>query len=165
MAAPTPAASVAPADRPLGSTRVLSLTHAVAGPVVGRTLAEQGAEVLSVNHHDYFEHDWVYDDVNVGHRSTFLDLDDERDNQICRDLTSAADVVVDNFRGRKLARFGLSPEELASRRPGIIVVSVRCYGWAVRGSTAAVSTCWDPPLRAWRCWKARREPLRCRRPL
>jgi crotonobetainyl-CoA:carnitine CoA-transferase CaiB-like acyl-CoA transferase len=118
-----------PADRPLGNIRVLSLTHAVAGPVVGRTLAEQGAEVLSVNHHDDFEHDWVYDDANVGHRSTFLDLDDERDNQICRDLTSAADVVVDNFRGRKLARFGLSPEELAKRRPGIIVVSVRCYGW------------------------------------
>ena len=61
-----------PADRPLGNTRVLSLTHAVAGPVVGRTLAEQGAEVLSVNHHDDFEHDWVYDDANVGHRSTFL---------------------------------------------------------------------------------------------
>jgi crotonobetainyl-CoA:carnitine CoA-transferase CaiB-like acyl-CoA transferase len=118
-----------PADRPLGDIRVLSLTHAVAGPVVGRTLAEQGADVLSVNHHDDFEHDWVYDDANVGHRSTFLDLDNDCDNQRCRELARAADVVVDNFRGRKLARFGLSPEELAERRPGIIVVSVRCYGW------------------------------------
>jgi crotonobetainyl-CoA:carnitine CoA-transferase CaiB-like acyl-CoA transferase len=119
----------APADRPLGNIKVLSLTHAVAGPVVGRTLAEQGADVLSVNHHNDFEHDWVYDDANVGHRSTFLDLDHSRDNEICRDLARDADVVVENYRGRKLTRYGFSPEELASIRPGIILVSVRCYGW------------------------------------
>jgi crotonobetainyl-CoA:carnitine CoA-transferase CaiB-like acyl-CoA transferase len=118
-----------PANRPLGGIKVLSLTHAVAGPVVGRTLAEQGAEVLSINHHDDFEHDWVYDDANVGHRSTFLDLGDAQQNTICSDLARTADVVVDNFRGRKLAKYGLSPEELASLRPGIVVVSVRCYGW------------------------------------
>ena len=117
------------ANKPLGGVRVLSLTHAVAGPVVGRTLAEQGADVLSVNHHNDFEHDWVYDDANVGHRSTFLDLEDPNDKQICRELAASADVVVDNFRSRKMAQFGLSPEELAARRPGIIVVSVRCYGW------------------------------------
>ena len=118
-----------PADSPLGNVKVLSLTHAVAGPVVGRTLAEQGADVLSVNRPNDFEHDWVYDDANVGHRSTFLDLDDPRDNQLCRDLARGADVVVENFRGRKLAQHGFSPEQLASVRPGIIVVSVRCYGW------------------------------------
>jgi len=118
-----------PADRPLGNIKVLSLTHAVAGPVVGRILAEQGADVLSVNRPNDFEHDWVYDDANAGHRSTFLDLDDPRDNHICRDLARGADVVVENFRGRKLARHGFSPEELAELRPGIIVVSVRCYGW------------------------------------
>jgi len=117
------------ADQPLGNVKVLSLTHAVAGPVVGRTLAEQGADVLSVNDRDDFEHDWVYDDANAGHRSTFLGLDDARDHRICRDLAGGADVFVENYRGRKLARRGFSPEELASLRPGIIVVSVRCYGW------------------------------------
>jgi crotonobetainyl-CoA:carnitine CoA-transferase CaiB-like acyl-CoA transferase len=118
-----------PSHRPLGNIKALSLTHAVAGPVVGRTLAEQGADVLSVNHRNDFEHDWVYDDANVGHRSTFLDLRDKRDNQMCRDLARGADVVVENYRSRKLARHGFSPEELASLRPGVIVVSVRCYGW------------------------------------
>ena len=116
-------------DRPLGGVKVLSLTHAVAGPVVGRTLAEQGADVLSVNHYNDFEHDWVFDDANVGHRSTFLDLGDREDNATCKALARTADVVVDNFRGRKLGKFGLLPEELAASRPGIIVVSVRCYGW------------------------------------
>lgn len=118
-----------PSDRPLGDIRVLSLTHAVAGPVVGRTLAEQGADVLSVNHYNDFEHDWVYEDANVGHRSTFLDLGNSRGNEICRELARTADVFVENFRGRKIAKFGFSPEELARLRPGIIVVSVRCYGW------------------------------------
>jgi crotonobetainyl-CoA:carnitine CoA-transferase CaiB-like acyl-CoA transferase len=118
-----------PSNRPLGGVKVLSLTHAVAGPVVGRTLAEQGADVLSVNHYDDFEHDWVYEDANVGHRSTFLDLGDSRANTICKDLARTADVFVENFRGRKLEKYGFSPEELAALRPGIIVVSVRCYGW------------------------------------
>jgi len=65
-----------PAKRPLEGIRVLSLTHAIAGPVVGRTLAEQGADVLCVNRTDDFEHQWFYDDANVGARSTFLDLKD-----------------------------------------------------------------------------------------
>lgn len=118
-----------PGQRPLEGIRVLSLTHAIAGPVVGRTLAEQGADVLCVNRVSDFEHDWVYDDANVGARSTFLDLDDPRQNEICKGLARTADVFVDSYRGRKLAKFGFSPEELAGSRPGIIVVNVRCYGW------------------------------------
>jgi crotonobetainyl-CoA:carnitine CoA-transferase CaiB-like acyl-CoA transferase len=118
-----------PAARPLSGIRVLSFTHAVAGPVVGRTLSEQGAQVLQINRHDEFEHPWVYDDANVGFRSAFLDLNDAKANAQARALAKQADVFVDNFRGRKLAKFGLSPEQLAELRPGIIVVTVRCYGW------------------------------------
>jgi hypothetical protein len=118
-----------PAKRPLEGIRVLSLTHAIAGPVVGRTLAEQGAEVLCVNSADDFEHDWVYDDANVGTRSTFLDLKDPQQNEICKNLVRTADVFVDSYRGRKVAKFGFSPEELANLRPGIVAVNVRCYGW------------------------------------
>jgi crotonobetainyl-CoA:carnitine CoA-transferase CaiB-like acyl-CoA transferase len=117
------------AARPLGGIRVLSATHAVAGPVVGRTLAEQGAEVLQINRHDEFEHPWVYDDANVGFRSAFLDLDRPEARVRAHALAKQADVFVENYRGRKLTRFGLSPEQLAELRPGIIVVSVRCYGW------------------------------------
>jgi hypothetical protein len=119
----------APANRPLEGIKVLSLTHAIAGPVVGRTLAEQGADVLCVNDINGFEHEWVYDDANVGMRSTLLDLKDPQQNEICRNLARTADVFVDNFRGRKIQQFGFLPEELAALRPGIIVVSVRCYGW------------------------------------
>ena len=118
-----------PANRALKGIKALSLTHAIAGPIVGRTFAEQGADVLCVNDINDFEHEWVYDDANVGTRSTFLDLKDPEQNEICRNLARMADVFVDSFRGRKLAQFGFSPGELAVIRPGIIVVSVRCYGW------------------------------------
>ena len=118
-----------PAARPLSDIRVLSFTHAVAGPVVGRTLAEQGAQVLQINRHDEFEHPWVYDDANVGFRSAFLDLDRPEANARSLQLAKEADVLVENFRGRKVANFGFSPEQLAEQRPGIIVVSIRCYGW------------------------------------
>ena len=101
----------------MARVKVLSLTHAVAGPVVGRTLAEQGADVLSVNHYNDFEHDWVFDDANVGHRSTCLDLGDPDDNEICQNLVRSTDVIVDNFRGRKLAKYGFSLEELATSAP------------------------------------------------
>jgi CoA-transferase family III len=118
-----------PAPRPLGGIRVLSATHAVAGPVVGRTLAEQGAEVLQINRPDEFEHPWVYDDANVGFRSTIADLRRPESNAKARELAKQADIFVENYRGRKLASFGFSPEQLAELRPGIVVVSVRCYGW------------------------------------
>ena len=118
-----------PAGRPLSGVRVLSATHAVAGPVVGRTLAEQGAEVLQFNRPDDFEHPWVYDDANVGFRSTYLDLRRPDGRARCLALAKQGDVFVDNFRGRKLASFGLSPEQLAEGHRGIVVVSVRCYGW------------------------------------
>ncbi len=118
-----------PSARPLGGVRVLSATHAVAGPVVGRTLAEQGAQVLQFNRSDEFEHPWVYDDANVGFRSTYLDLHKPDSRGRALALAKGADVFVDNFRGRKLAEFGFSPERLAAGHRGIVVVSVRCYGW------------------------------------
>lgn len=126
-----------PGRRPLSGVRVLAATHAIAGPTVGRTLAEHGADVLQFNRPDDFEHEWVYLDSNVGMRSTFLDLNQADQRREALALTAGADVFVDNYRGRALARFGFSPEELATHRPGIIVVTIRCYGWddpwAMRG--------------------------------
>jgi CoA-transferase family III len=45
------------------------------------------------------------------------------------ELLGSADVVVENLRGRKIANFGLSAEEVAQIRPGIIYASLRAFGW------------------------------------
>ena len=85
--------------------------------------------MLQINRPNEFEHPWVYDDANVGFRSTLLDLKRPEANARAKMLAEQADIFVENFKGHKLARLGFSPEQLAELCPGIIVVSVKCYGW------------------------------------
>jgi crotonobetainyl-CoA:carnitine CoA-transferase CaiB-like acyl-CoA transferase len=121
----------------LEGVRVLSFTHAIAGPTVGRTLAEQGADVVCATRPNDYEHDFIYAEANVGSRSTYLDLATGRGRALAEELLAGADVVVNNHRGDKLEKLGLDPRALAQRHPGLISVSVTCYGssgrWAKRG--------------------------------
>jgi crotonobetainyl-CoA:carnitine CoA-transferase CaiB-like acyl-CoA transferase len=54
-------------------------------------------------------------------------------------------VFVESYRGRKIADLGLSPEELAARRPGIVYASARAYSydgpWADRGGFDMEALC------------------------
>jgi crotonobetainyl-CoA:carnitine CoA-transferase CaiB-like acyl-CoA transferase len=126
-----------PAERAFQGVRVLSFTHAIAGPVVGRTLAEHGADVLCATRPDDYEHEWIYAEANVGSRSAYIDLASTTGQDRLARLLTDTDVLVNNHRGSSLARLGLEPSRLAQRRPGIIFVSVTCYGssgpWADRG--------------------------------
>lgn len=117
-----------PASRPLAGIRVLGCTHAIAGAVVGRTLAEQGADVLYLHSPYQVETDEVYDSANVGTRSAFVDLKSPEGRKRVRELVASADIFVENMRGGAMDRLGLSDDELMSIRPGIIVVTVRAFG-------------------------------------
>ena len=124
------------AARPLSDVRVLSFTHAIAGPTVGRTLAEHGADVLCPTFPNHLEHDFIYNEANVGSRSATLDLRID-DHRCCvEELLRTTDVLVDNHRPGKLASFGIDPTQLATRHPGIVSVAVNAYGhdgpWAER---------------------------------
>lgn len=125
------------AARPLDGIRVLSFTHAIAGPVAGRTLAEQGADVLCATRPNDYEHEFIYDEANPGSRSAWIDLATPSGREQSRRLLANADVVINNHRGRKLEDLGLDPHLLAGEFPGIISVSITCYGskgpWAQRG--------------------------------
>ncbi len=125
------------AERPFDGIRVLSFTHAVAGPTVGRTLSEQGAEVLGVTRPNDYEHEFIYAEANVGSRSAYIDLDKPAGKERAEALLTDTDIVVDNYRLGSLARRGLEPRHLAEQHPGIVYVSVNCYGssgpWAGRG--------------------------------
>ncbi|HTZ07539.1 MAG TPA: CoA transferase, partial [Acidimicrobiales bacterium] len=132
-----PAREVAPAPRPFEGIRVLSFTHAVAGPTVGRTLAEHGADVLCGTRPNDYEHEFIYAEANVGSRSAYLDLARPVGRSRTEALLAEADVVVDNHRHGTLGALGLDPHLLAQRHPGLVTVSVTCYGatgpWAGRG--------------------------------
>jgi len=114
--------------RPLAGLKVASFTHVIAGMVVGRTLAEQGAQVLHMARPEY-DYDALYEDTSVGTRSTWIDLTRREYLTKARNLLRSADVLVENFRGRKIAQFGLSANEVARLRPGIVYASLRAFGW------------------------------------
>ena len=134
-----------PAQRPLSGIRVLGLTHVIAGNVASRTLAEQGAEVVHIDHPQEFEHEVFHLDETVGQRSAWLDLRSHEGNRRGHELAADADVVVDSYRGRSMANLGFSPQQLAEERPGIIYCSMRCYGydgpWANRGGFDMEALC------------------------
>lgn len=132
---PGPAADV-PAARPLSGVRVLDLTRVLAGPTCARTLAEHGAEILHVRGPGLpFIEPFVID-TNPGKRSCHLDLAEHGDAERLRGLCRGAHVFAQGYRGGALARRGFGPEALAEIRPGIVVVSINCYGhegpWAER---------------------------------
>ncbi|QIQ06516.1 CoA transferase [Streptomyces liangshanensis] len=144
---PIDAARPAPSVRrlpPLGSdpllpaagVRVLDLTRVIAGPVATRTLALLGADVLRVDPPGLPELPDQHTDTGFGKRSTRLDLADTRDRAAFEELLTMADVVVSGYRPGALDRFGLAPEALAERRPGLVVAQLSAWGdtgpWAGR---------------------------------
>ena len=132
-----PARDSGPAQRPFDGIRVLSFTHAVAGPVVGRTLAEHGADVLCATRPNDYEHEFIYAEANPGSRSAYLDLANPAGQERAAALLAGTDIVVNNHRAGSLERHGLEPRQLAERHPGLVYVSLTCYGsrgpWAERG--------------------------------
>jgi len=114
---------------PLSGIRVLSNSHVIASSTASRTLAGYGAEVLHVARDQGFEHDGLVVDVNVGMRSTMLDLKNPEQNRVQQRLVPGADVFVEGFRGRKMEELGFGAAEVARMKPGIVYLSVRPYGW------------------------------------
>ena len=123
--------------QPLSGVKVLSNTHVIAGTCASRTLAEYGAEVLHLARDQSFEHEAFVIDVNVGMRSTFVDLRNAEQNKRVKTLVPQADVFVENYRGKSMDSLGFGPAELASVRPGIVYLSLNAYSsggpWAERG--------------------------------
>jgi CoA-transferase family III len=114
--------------RPLEGLKVLCATHAIAGPTVGRTLAEHGASVLQVMFTHGFEHNFVYTYANLGTASTRLNFHKESDKARMWELIQDADVWVDSYREGGLSKFGFTDAEMHKCNPGLIITHVRCYG-------------------------------------
>ncbi|MFI2762417.1 CoA transferase [Streptomyces echinatus] len=111
---------------PAAGLRVLDLTRVLAGPVATRTLALLGAEVLRLDAPWLPELPDQHADTGFGKRSATLGLPGDR--EAFEELLSTADVVVTGYRPGALDRFGLSPEALAARRPGLVVAQVSAWG-------------------------------------
>jgi hypothetical protein len=110
--------------RPLDGVRVVELAHLVAGPTVGRLLAEQGADVIKIQPPlgDWILPLWL--DVNWGKRSMLTDIKSRSGKKRLIALLAGADVLVNSNAPGSLERLGLDDQTLRSINPNLIYTGV-----------------------------------------
>lgn len=123
---------------PYEGLRVLDLSQAIAGPYVGRVLADLGADVVKVEWprgdvSDVFGRriggrSGLYTQMNAGKRGVTADLASAGGRELLRRLADRADVVVENFRTGVLERAGLGYRDLSATNPGVVVLSISGFG-------------------------------------
>ena len=125
-----------PGNRPMSGVRVLDLTRVLAGPTCARTLAEHGADVMKITGAHLPNLGYQEFDTGHGKLNAQLDLRDPAAVETLRGLVKEADVFSQGYRPGTLGARGLSPEELAAIRPGLVYVSLCAFShagpWASR---------------------------------
>lgn len=128
------------APAPLEGLRVLELARILAGPWIGQTLADLGAEVIKVESPEGddtrrwgppFADDGTaayFEACNRGKRSIALDFRSAADLDTIRRLADRSDVVIENFKRGGLAKYGLDYATLAARNPRLVYCSVTGFG-------------------------------------
>jgi formyl-CoA transferase len=135
----TSSSSDSPAAGPLAGLKVLELGQLIAGPFAGKTLADFGAEVIKVEPpgtgdplrqwrllHQGESVWWQVQSRNK--KSVTLDLRQETDRAIARQLAAEADVLIENFRPGLMEDWGLGYETLAAANPRLIMLRISGYG-------------------------------------
>ena len=115
--------------QPLSGIKVLALTHVIAGSTAARTLSEYGAEALQIMRDQSFEHEGLWTDVNIGMRSSALDLNRPDHAAALTALIPDADVFIDSFSGRGIERLGFGIDTVTANHPGIVYLTLRGYSW------------------------------------
>lgn len=133
---------------PLKGLRVVELARILAGPWIGQTLADLGAEVIKVEAPEGDDtRRWgppfldrplpdggtervaaYFHAANRGKTSITCDFGDPDDLTRLKELIATADVVVENFKVGGLRKFGLDYETLAAANPRLIYASVTGFG-------------------------------------
>lgn len=128
---------------PLDGLRVLDLSWVVAGPLVGRALADAGATVVRVESSTRpetarlmppfhggpgLENSALYGTCNAGKLGLCLDLKQESAREVVRDLAAWAEVVVESYAPGRLAAWGLDYASLSRDHPELIMVSSSING-------------------------------------
>jgi crotonobetainyl-CoA:carnitine CoA-transferase CaiB-like acyl-CoA transferase len=119
---------------------VVDFTRVIAGPACTQTLADFGAEVIKIENPDggddtrSYEHadlageSAAYIALNRNKRGMVLDLTNPAAREVARELIQHADVVVENFSGGVMERFGLDYASIAPANPRLVYCSISAYG-------------------------------------
>ncbi|MGR6967487.1 CaiB/BaiF CoA transferase family protein [Geodermatophilus sp. URMC 61] len=135
----------APLDGPLDGVLVVDLTRALAGPHAGMMLGDLGARVIKVEspgdgddsrgwgppflHPEGGDRESTYFlSANRNKESVTLDLKDDGDKELLRELVRRADVLLENFRPGTLGRLGFGTDVLEQLNPRLVLLSISGFG-------------------------------------
>jgi crotonobetainyl-CoA:carnitine CoA-transferase CaiB-like acyl-CoA transferase len=132
-------------ETPLKGLRVIELARILAGPWIGQTLADLGAEVIKIEspegddtrrwgppftrNADGSPADAAYFHCcNRGKYSVVADFNSPQDLALVARLMDEADVVIENFKCGSLRKFGLDYATRAAANPRLVYCSVTGFG-------------------------------------
>jgi len=133
-------------QKPLAGLRVLELARILAGPWIGQTLADLGADVVKVERPGTGDdtRTWgppfvaaqdggdlsaaYFHACNRGKRSIAVDFETAEGQEIVKRLARHADVLIENFKVGGLKKYGLDYESLKAINPKLIYCSVTGFG-------------------------------------
>ena len=131
------------AAKPLAGLKVVELARVLAGPWIGQTLADLGADVIKVEAPQgddtrRWGPPWVdhggersaayYHACNRGKRSITADFRTDDGKALVRALTARSDVLIENFKHGGLAKYGLDFDSLHALNPRLVYCSVTGFG-------------------------------------
>ena len=140
-ASPSPSSPPAlpPQPQALAGLRVVEMGQLIAGPFVGKTLGEFGAEVVKIEpplNGDPLRQWrlleggtslwWQVQSRNK--QSLALDVRTAQGQEIARRLIGECDVLIENFRPGTMEKWGLGWEVLQALNPGLIMLRISGYG-------------------------------------
>lgn len=133
---------------PYAGLKVVELARILAGPWIGQTLADLGAEVIKVESPKGDDtRRWgppfverptpeggtekvaaYFFAANRGKTSVVCDFRDQGDLDRLKSLIADADVLIENFRAGGLVKYGLDYDALRAINPRLIYVSITGFG-------------------------------------
>ncbi|MGH6760250.1 MAG: CaiB/BaiF CoA transferase family protein [Phyllobacterium sp.] len=128
---------------PLEGLKVIELARILAGPWIGQTLGDLGADVIKIESpngddtrtwgppfiEDGGEKSAAYFHAcNRGKRSVIVDFSNEDGQAIIRKLVETADVFIENFKFGGLKKYGLDYESLKAINPRLVYCSITGFG-------------------------------------
>lgn len=130
---------------PLEGLRVVELARILAGPWIGQTLADLGADVIKVEAPEGDDtRRWgppfvrgangedldaaYFHACNRGKRSVVADFRTDSGQEVVRRLARESDVLIENFKVGGLAKYGLDYASLAKLNPRLVYCSVTGFG-------------------------------------